>query len=140
MTGKKIGCHHKGTNAEGSGVFPDTNALAWTMMAWVGNDGSGAQASHPAINTFTTANTTSGLAGPSTMAHTSFVFVTPAAHCGAPPFFNATGGPPSISSLTNPMTPIGSSPLSHFASIDRCPGIRWGTWSPASLGLPSDIR
>jgi hypothetical protein len=97
MTAKKISCHHGGKNAEGFGVFPNMNTPAWTTMAWVGNEGSGAQESHPAINTFTIANTTSGLAGPSTTAQPSFVVGTPVAHCSTPSFFNATSGPPSIS-------------------------------------------
>jgi hypothetical protein len=81
-----------------------------------------------------------GLAGPSTAAHQSTMVGTMAAHRGAPPFFTDDGGPPSTSSsqATKDTAPAASSIYGRrMGATDRRPGLRRGTWSPASLGLPS---
>jgi hypothetical protein len=63
---------------------------------------------------------------------------TMAAHGGAPPFFSDDGGPPSSSSTpaTEEAAAAAPSPFGHrVGAVDRRPGTRRGTWSPAALGF-----
>ena len=114
------------------------NAPASATVAVPENTGFGPQAGPPTIQSFTAANFTSGLTGPSTAVHSSFIIGTMAARQGAPPFFNNAGGPPSASSvMTQEVVPKPACLFGRVAAIDRRPGIRRGTWSPASLGLSS---
>jgi hypothetical protein len=82
---------------------------------------------------------TSGLAGPTTAAHPSFTVGTMAARRGAPPFFSDDGGPPSASLTPTTKEAAAAAPnlFGRVGAVDRRPGIRRGTWSPAVLGLPS---
>jgi hypothetical protein len=83
------------------------------------------------------ATSTPGLAGPTTAAHPSFTVGTMAARRGAPPFFFDDGGPPSASSspAIEEAVATAPSPFGRVGAVDRRPGIRRGTWSPAALGL-----
>jgi hypothetical protein len=62
-----------------------------------------------------------------------------AARRGVPPFFSDDGDPPSASSTpaTEEAVAAAPSPFGHVGAVDRRPGIRRGTWSPAALGLPT---
>jgi hypothetical protein len=73
------------------------------------------------------------------VAHLSFTAGTMAARRGAPLFFSDDGGPPSASStlVTQEAAAPAPGPFGRVGVIDRRPGIRRGTWSPAALGLPS---
>jgi hypothetical protein len=84
------------------------------------------------------ATSTPGLAGPTTATHRSFMVGTMAARRGAPPFFSDDGGPPSSSSTpaTEEAAAAAPSPFGcRVGAVDRRPGIRRGTWSPAALGF-----
>jgi hypothetical protein len=104
-------------------------------MVMVDVAGSGFRAGSPAVTTITAANF-SGLVGPSTAVHLSFTLGTMAARRGAPSFFRYTGGPPSASSTTKEATPTPLRLFGHVVAVDRRPGIRHRTWSPAARGAP----
>jgi hypothetical protein len=127
------------TQVEGVGIFPDLNIPAYATETATHNAGFGPQAGPAAISSFTAATSTPGLAGLMTAAHPSFMAGTMAAHRGAPPFFSDDGGPPSASSTpaTEEAAAASPSPFGRVGAVDRRPGIRHGTWSPATLGLPS---
>jgi hypothetical protein len=57
---------------------------------------------------------------------------TMAARSGAPPFASTPVTPEATAAVPNIFGRVGA--------VNRCPGIRCGTWSPAALGLPSFDR
>jgi hypothetical protein len=115
------------------------NVPALVMEAATGNTGFGPQAGPTANRSFTVVNFTSGLVGPSTTVHPSFITGTMVAYWGTPPLFNAAGGPLSASSasMTQEGAPTPAEIFSRVAIIDCRRGIRCATWSPATLGLSS---
>jgi hypothetical protein len=61
-----------------------------------------------------------------------------ATHRGALLFFTDDGGPPSASSTPATEETAAAAPNifgRRVGAIDRRPGLRRGTWSPAALGL-----
>lgn len=113
---------HPGTEMEGIGVITDVNA----PRAGTVNAGFGPQAGPTAI-------------GGHKETHPSFVIGTMAARRGAPPFFKENGTPVSASSATKDAEAT-DAPENHGrkTAVDHRPGIRRGTWNPATLGLSSN--
>jgi hypothetical protein len=128
-----------GTQTEGVGIIPDMNVPAPATETAASNDFFGPQAGPATIHSFTAAAMSPGLAEPSTVVHPSFTGRTIAACRGATPFFSEAGEPPSASSTTGTQEATATAPsqFGRVGTVDRRPGIRRGSWSPAALGLSS---